>query len=405
MPVALASLLLLTAARPAVNAARYPVVIVPGDASNQLLARLDKAGAPRWWCARKRDWFRQWLTLTDLLNPFELPCWCDNMKLVRNETTGLAQNTPGVYTRVPDFGGTSSLEDLDPSIPGHLASVWGRMVGALVDAGYARNASLRGAPYDFRYSPRSDPAYFGQLEALVVDTSAAHGGAPVVLVSHSLGCLQVHTFLRSRTREWKVKYVRRWISVAGPYGGTNSLLLLHARGDNQGLPVSSLALREQQRSYETNSWMLPQPSVWGGAPLARTAARTFSAADLPEFLRDAGSHIGAQFLRALGPLREHFASPPGVAVDCFLSEGIPTPEHFEWATPDLSQQPRTVMGDGDGAVNARSLRVCASWAKAQAEPVRVQSFSGVSHSQMVSDPRVIEHVLASASAADPAAVS
>ncbi|KAJ1620027.1 Lecithin:cholesterol/phospholipid:diacylglycerol acyltransferase, partial [Pavlovales sp. CCMP2436] len=194
-----------------------PVVLVPGDASNQLLARLDKQSGPHWWCRNKADWFRQWLTLTDLLNPVELPCWCDNMKLVLNTTTGLAQNQAGVYTRVPIFGSTSSLEDLDPSIPGHPTSmVWVPMVGALVDAGYVRNASLRGAPYDFRYSPRSDPAYFAQLEALIVETSAAHGGNAVVLVSHSLGCLQVHAFLRTKSSAWKSAYILRWVSIVGP---------------------------------------------------------------------------------------------------------------------------------------------------------------------------------------------
>ncbi|KAJ1618704.1 hypothetical protein T492DRAFT_445545, partial [Pavlovales sp. CCMP2436] len=193
----------------------------------------------------------------------------------------------------------------------------------------------------------------------------------------------------------KIKLILTLIII----GGTNSLLRLHARGDNQGLPVAASVLREQQRSYETNTWMLPQPSVWGSVPLARTPARTYSAAELPQFLVDAGSRIGVQYLRSLGGLRERFVTPPGVAVDCFLSEGIPTPERFEWATADLSQQPRTLMGDGDGTVNARSLRVCASWAEAQAEPVTVHYLSGVPHSSMPSDTRVIEHVLSVAAAA------
>jgi len=377
--------------------ARTAVVLVPGDASNRLYARLDKPRVVRPWCARTSStWLRLWLRLASLLNPLELPCWCDNMQLRLNATTRALRNAPGVRTRVFDFGGTSSMELLDPSLPARATAVWAPMVASLVHAGLERNVSLRGAPYDFRLSPRTDTAYFDALARLIDATSDAHGGQPVVLVSHSLGCLQVHAFLRARSAEWRARRVRTWVAIAGPYGGTTSLLRLHASGDAQGLPVSSLALREQQRSYESNAWMLPQPALWAGAgALATTRARAYTADELPAFLDDARSRVGVSLLDALGPLRAGFDAPPRVAVECVFSTGVPTAERFDWraAAAGFDEQPVELTGDGDGTVNARSLSVCARWVGAQAEAVRVRVLHGVRHRDMVMDQRVVQLVL------------
>ena len=74
-------------------------------------------------------------------------------RLVYNETTGRMQNTPGVHTRIPAFGNTSSIEYLDPSLynPGRYFAPF---VDTLVkQLGYKRGITIRGAPYDFRYEP------------------------------------------------------------------------------------------------------------------------------------------------------------------------------------------------------------------------------------------------------------
>ena len=73
-------------------------------------------------------------------------CWCDNIRLVVNSTTGLATNVPGVQTRVPYWGSTEGFEELDPSIPLHGSAAFRNMVLALEAAGYKKNVTLRGAP-------------------------------------------------------------------------------------------------------------------------------------------------------------------------------------------------------------------------------------------------------------------
>ena len=60
-------------------------------------------------------------------------------------------NAPGVVTRVLGFGDTDTVEHLDSS---GLVKYMKPLVDFLVSKGYKRGASVRAAPYDFRYAPR-----------------------------------------------------------------------------------------------------------------------------------------------------------------------------------------------------------------------------------------------------------
>ena len=90
-------------------AALSPVIIVPGDGSNQLEAKLvDKPATPHWYCSKNADWYRIWLDATDLVATTD--CWSDNIKLALNGSA--SRNMPGVSTRVPFFGSTEGFEEL-----------------------------------------------------------------------------------------------------------------------------------------------------------------------------------------------------------------------------------------------------------------------------------------------------
>ena len=71
-------------------------------------------------------------------------------RLEYDESTKTMKNAPGVETRVPGFGDTSSIEYLDTD---HLIKYFSAMVERLVSWGYERGVTVRGAPYDFRYGP------------------------------------------------------------------------------------------------------------------------------------------------------------------------------------------------------------------------------------------------------------
>merc|ERR1712176_1284447 len=191
----------------------------------------------------------------------------------------------GVQTRVPDFGGTSAFEELDPSVPLHGTAAFYKMVQKFTDAGLVKNKTLRGAPYYFRYAPSSSigAKYINDLKLLIEETVKATGQR-ANLVSHSMGCLQTLYLLNQQTQEWKDRFTEKWVPLSGPYGGAAKEVRLHASGDNEGLPVSALTIREEQRSYETNFWLAPVPQWFGDRVLVTTSTRNYTAQDYDDFL-------------------------------------------------------------------------------------------------------------------------
>jgi len=85
--------------------------------------------------------------------------------------------------------------------------------------GYERGVSVRGAPYDFRYAPHSQPFYFVQLRRLVEDTFNLNGRRRVVLFAHSMGGLYAAYFLSRRPAAWKERYIEALITVNTPWAG------------------------------------------------------------------------------------------------------------------------------------------------------------------------------------------
>jgi len=387
-------LLLFIAGPPGVAAASLvPVIIVPGDGSNQLEARLDKPSTVSWLCSKKADWFRLWLSTSQLLAG--TPCWADNIRLVYDENRDVLSNNAGVQTRVPDFGGTSALEELDPDLPLHASAAFRKMVLAMVSAGLERNSTLRGAPYDFRYAPSSriGAQYIEDLKRLVEETAHTNGRR-VSLVSHSMGCLQSLYLLNQQTQAWKDKYIEKWIPLAGPFAGAAKVWRLHASGDNEGLPVSPLAIREEQRSYETNFWLLPAPRHFGSQVFVSTPQRNYTAQDYSAFFEDVGFPAGKRLLKRVEALLGA-AEAPGVDVVCMYSLGVDTPSSFAYGPGGFDRQPAASSGDGDGTVNALSLRLCDRWAAAgaQARSAKVLRFLKVSHAGMLTDDGVLKALM------------
>lgn len=97
------------------------------------------------------DYFNIWLNL-ELLTPYIIHCWIDNVLLIYDNNTRTTRNSVGVETRVPGWGDPEVVEWIDPS---HAKSgaYFSDIANALAAHGYVRNVSIRGAPYDFRKAP------------------------------------------------------------------------------------------------------------------------------------------------------------------------------------------------------------------------------------------------------------
>jgi hypothetical protein len=107
--------------------------------------------------------------------------------------------------------------------------------------------------------------YFSKLKALIEETFAINGNMPVVLVCHSLGCPYTLIFLNQQQQNWKDKYLRVWLTISAPWGGSVKTLGLYASGYTLGVPkllVNPLKLRSFQRSIKSSVYLLPSKDFW-----------------------------------------------------------------------------------------------------------------------------------------------
>ena len=224
--------------------------LVPGDGGSQIEGKLDKPGSVHYVCSKKTDyWFSLWLNM-ELLVPIVIDCWVDNMKLTYDNITRTTTNNPGVDIRIPDFGNSTSVEWIDPS-KASAGNYFATIAESILKFGYERNVSLRGAPYDFRKAPSRNfhlfsfylcvintiykfvdelQEYFVNMKSLVEDTFTKTNGQKIVFITHSMGSPMTLYFLNRQTQEWKNKYIKTWISLAGCWSGTIKALKVFAQG-------------------------------------------------------------------------------------------------------------------------------------------------------------------------------
>lgn len=60
---------------------------------------------------------------------------------------------------------------------------------------------------------------------------------------------------------------------------------------------------------------------------------------------------------------------------------------------DLSGTPDLIYGDGDGTVNARSLKGCTYWRGLQKQAITTLELPKAEHFAILSDPRIVSYIL------------
>jgi len=372
-----------------------PIVIIPGDGGNQLEAKLNKP-PDNTGCPLHKDWYRLWLDVWSLKGQ-RLKCWADNIKLVYNAATRQSRNVLGVSTRVPGFGQTSSVEYLDPSWSAWVLADSGNYMKKLVDyfvgLGYERGKSIVGAPYDFRFAPHSQTAYFTTLKRLIETTSRVNGNKKVTLMSHSMGGLFGLYFLQRQSSEWLHTYIHRFVPISCPWIGAVIQFNTYASGYNLGISVvDPKIIREEQRSYETGVYILPHPYNWPhmDEKIVVTPYRNYTVRDYNSFFTDIGFEQGIDMLDNVVNITrlEH----PGVKISNIYSHGIDTPAGLIYDNGFPDEQPiRRIMGDGDGTVTMKSL----TYIHRLLQPTEGDTkfyVSGVNHGDILKNQQVFQYL-------------
>ncbi len=292
------------------------------------------------------------------------------------------------------WGDTSGIDLLTDGIAASLSVYFKTLSDRLVTEGLVRGISLRGAPYDFRFVPTDE--WLSNMQKLVEETYALNGNKKVILISHSMGCLYSQRFLNFMSTEWKDKYIQLWIPIAGVFHGSTDTVSLMASGHNEGVPtVSDISLREEQRTYETNFWMLPSPSSWSDSePLAIIGGKTFTSAQYEEFFTAINYNVGWKYYQRYNKITDAL-TPPGVPVYALFSKGVETPKYYVWSSSDTNKPPSsTVQGDGDGTVPYQSLTSIKKWANGNGgKSFDFKEYDKISHAAMVTDKGVIDFIV------------
>ncbi|KAG8042998.1 hypothetical protein GUJ93_ZPchr1152g33318 [Zizania palustris] len=373
------------------EAERHPVVLIPGSGGNQLEARLTEEYSPSSLACRvwpvmrgKGGWFRLWFAPSVVVAPLT-NCFAERIKIYYDPAADYP--TPpasrlGLLTgheRVGEHAGEEGR------VRGGVRPVR-RAVRLPVRAGRAGSPSRVGS------------AYLERLTKLVESACAANGGKPAILLAHSLGGLYALQMLARSSPPWRAAHVKRLVTLSTPWGGTVQEMLTFASGNTLGVPfVDASLIRDEQRSSESNLWLLPVPRVFGNTTLvvSRHHNRSYSATNMTQFLRDIGFPEGVEPYRArIRPLVE-LLPEPGVPVTCLVGTGVDTVESLVYGNDGFEAAPeKVVYGDGDGTVNLASLMdPIKAWPDSPAQAVEVVELPKVSHSGILKDKSALDQIL------------
>lgn len=78
---------------------------------------------------------------------------------------------------------------------------------------------------------------------MVEETYENSEKCPVYLLGHSLGSLYSMYFLKLQDKRWKHKYIKGFISVSGPFGGSVESLYAETCGESKKLLEPCLKLK------------------------------------------------------------------------------------------------------------------------------------------------------------------
>ena len=148
-----------------------------------------------------------------------------------------------------------------------------------------------------------------------------------------------------------------WMNRSAVFGGSQDEIELFASGNNEGISfVTPLTIRAEQRSYESNFWLLPAPAVYKNRVVASTNQRNYTTQDYEAFFNDIRFEEGYEQWKRLAQYTSELQFP-GVNVTHFYGTGVKTPRKMNWPDANFDKPPNVEYEhDGDGTVNGISLR-------------------------------------------------
>jgi hypothetical protein len=160
-----------------------------------------------------------------------------------------------------DIGGTKGVKDIVPEfllLPSQYQKILDdifhfRYFQPLCDfaykKGYKDHKTLLGVPNDFRFilDPFIRQEFFKHVK-MCIESGCLYGGDKAVIVTHSLGGVLLKWFLTTAvTPEWIDKYIKQWVCICAPFGGSYQAMRAVCCGDHYVSSLRPYVQEELQR--------------------------------------------------------------------------------------------------------------------------------------------------------------
>ena len=239
-----------------------------------------------------------------------------------------------------------------------------------------------------------------------------NGNRKVTIAAHSMGApITLHFFTQSGvvTQAWIDQYIANFVTLAGAWAGGNEDLqakvsglgfINERRDDIFGIFMFiqdwiRTSLKPIMQSFQSTSFLLPRPSVWGNTVLVTTPTQSYTANDYQQLFNDIGFADGYSMYQGIENINKDFPSP-NVPTHCFYGVGVNTPESFHYKNSfpaGADEDPDVTMGDGDGSVNVLSAQVCQRWDNNNGgHSFRSMAVSGADHRTILKTESVLKEI-------------
>lgn len=171
-------------------------------------------------------------------------------------------------------------------------------------------------------------------------------------------------------------------------------LKIFAYGDNLGAPtLSDTVLRREEITMPAFAFLLPNTQFWtANDVIVKTTQRNYTVNDYEDIFKDLGYRNGWEMYQDMIPYQSF--APPGVRTFCLYGTHVQTVESISYNAKDItSSAPIWHYGEGDGTVNAKSLKGCSRWVDQQQQKVDVFEFPHADHFTVLRDAEIIEKII------------
>jgi len=389
-----------------------PIILVPGLGASPLFARWNKSSsgtvqtvdgsdnfqqADPWSCKQVQDsWVQIWPPNVDGLASF---CWAENTKVT--SANGKIVNASGVNTTTQEIGSVEFAND------DYMSS----LIEALEAIGYQQDVNLFAANYDFRKIGDLDEinAWCLSLTKLIEQHCALQEN-PAIIIGHDLGAVVANYFLVNAIQEWKDRFINKFISISGTFGGCPKALravLSGPTGTLTGIPAENFS--KAIRTSSGLSLMLPNPVVYGDMPLVQFNQLSYSSNDIPKMIESV-SVEALKIFKISEKVRDIAMKAPKVEVHILAGTDLNTESNYKY-NMSLENEPERNAPFyqlempfnqkfnypdrfvGDGTVPKFALEYPVWWSKNQSQPVYFQFFTGLEHTKILSSFEPVQYII------------